>query len=115
MLPERFGAGAGNCPLEIFVAICNRLGIDTGVDLYKAMDVASKKLTPLMPGPISFNDDSLMLGYSGVYSSFLLFAKRAAEKYGVDTREVIMEIGRRGCTEGQENICIECAYELSKK
>ncbi len=110
-----FGAGAGNCPLEILAAICERIGVETGVDLYKAIDVASKTLAPLMPGPIEFGADSLMLGYSGVYSSFLLFAKRAAEQFGVDARDVIREIGRRGCTEGQENICIECAYELAKQ
>jgi 4-hydroxy-2-oxovalerate aldolase len=110
-----FGAGAGNCPLEIFAAICERLGIDTGVDLYKAMDVATQELEPLMPGPITFDGDSLMLGHSGVYSSFLLFAKRVAQQYGVDARDVIKEIGRRGCTEGQENICIEVAYDLSRK
>jgi 4-hydroxy-2-oxovalerate aldolase len=109
-----FGAGAGNCPTEIFVAVCERLGIETSVDLYVAMDVGEKHLKPLMPKAIEFDNDAMMLGYAGVYSSFLLFAQRASERYGVDPRDVIREIGRRGCTEGQENLCIECAYDLSR-
>jgi hypothetical protein len=66
-----------------------------------------------MPHPMTFDNDTLMLGYAGTYSSFLLFAKRAAAQYGVDARDVIREMGRRGCTEGQENLCIECAYDLA--
>ncbi len=107
------GAGAGNCPTEIFAAVCDRMGLDTGVDLYSAMDVAEQVIRPLLPKPIEFDKDSLMLGYAGVYSSFLLFAKRAAERYGVDARDVIKEMGKRVCTEGQENLCIECAYDLA--
>lgn len=109
------GAGAGNCPTEIFAAVCERKGIQTGVDLYKAMDVAENIVKPIMPKPIEFDNDSLMLGYSGVYSSFLLFAKRAGEKYGVDPRDVIKEMGKRQCTEGQENLCIECAFDLAQQ
>lgn len=109
------GAGAGNCPTEIFAAICERKGIETGIDLYKAMDVAEKFVKPIMPKPIEFDNDSLMLGYSGVYSSFLLFAKRAGERYGVDPRDVIKEMGKRQCTEGQESLCIECAFDLAQQ
>jgi 4-hydroxy-2-oxovalerate/4-hydroxy-2-oxohexanoate aldolase len=109
-----FGAGAGNCPTEMLVAICKRLGYETGVDLLKVMDVAEQKLDPLMPGPITFSNDAMMLGYAGTYSSFLLFARRAGERYGVDPRLIIEEMGRRQCTEGQENLCIEVAYDLSR-
>ena len=111
------GAGAGNCPTEIFAAVMERMGYDTGVDLYRAMDVAEGVIKPLfarMPVPMGFDQDTLMLGYAGTYSSFLLFAKRAAARYGVDARDVIREMGERGCTEGQENLCIECAYDLAK-
>jgi 4-hydroxy-2-oxovalerate aldolase len=110
------GAGAGNCPTEIFTAVMDRMGYETGVDLYKAMNVAEDVVKPLfkrMVNPMGFDQDTLMLGYAGTYSSFLLFAKRAAERYGVDSRDVIREMGERGCTEGQENLCIECAYDLA--
>lgn len=111
------GAGAGNCPTEIFAAVMDRMGYETGVDLYRAMDVAEGVVKPLfkrMVAPMDFDKDTLMLGYAGTYSSFLLFAKRAATRYGVDARDVIREMGERGCTEGQENLCIECAYDLAK-
>ena len=109
-----FGAGAGNCPTEILAALCSRLGHQTGIDLYRIMDVAERDLEPLMPGPVRFSNDAIMLGYSGAYSSFLLFARRAGERYGVDPRRIIEEMGRRQCTEGQENLCIEVAYDLSQ-
>ena len=109
-----FGAGAGNCPIEPFVLALERKGYKTNVDLYKAMDVGDKYLKPIMPRPQELTSDQIMLGY-GVYSSFLLFARRAGEKYGVDPRDIIKTIGLRGCTEGQEQICIEVAYELAQK
>ena len=108
-----FGAGAGNCPTETLAAVCRRLGYETGVDLFTVMDVAEKDLEPRMPGPITFSNDAIMLGYAGTYSSFLLFARRAGERYGVDPREIINQIGLRGCTEGQEDLCIEIAHALA--
>jgi 4-hydroxy-2-oxovalerate aldolase len=110
-----FGAGAGNCPTEVLVAVCERMGIETGIDLYRVMDVADKYLKPLMPRAMELDNDRIMLGYSGVYSSFLLFAQRAGEKYGVDPRDIIKEIGRRQCTEGQEDLCIQVAYDLAQE
>jgi 4-hydroxy-2-oxovalerate/4-hydroxy-2-oxohexanoate aldolase len=110
-----FGAGAGNCPTEPFVAALMKKGYDTGVDLYKAMDVGDEYLEPLMHRPMELASDQVMLGYAGCYSSFLLFARRAGEKFGIDPRDIIKEIGRRSCTEGQEHICIEVAYDLSKQ
>ena len=109
-----FGAGAGNCPIEPFALALERKGYKTNIDLYRAMDVGDTYLKPLMPRPQELTSDQIMLGY-GVYSSFLLFARRAGEKYGVDPRDIIKEIGLRGCTEGQEQICIQVAYELSQK
>ena len=77
------GAGAGNTPLEVFVAVLDRMGVDTGVDLYKLMDVAEDLVVPMMDTPVRIDRDALILGYAGVYSSFLLFAQRAGAKYGV--------------------------------
>jgi hypothetical protein len=91
------------------------MNIETGVDVYRAMDVAEDRLKPHMPGPIEFSNDAIMLGFAGTYSSFLLFARRAGEQYGVDPRDIILEMGRRQCTEGQENLCIEVAYDLAEK
>lgn len=108
-----FGAGAGNCPIEPLVAVLEKKGIKTRIDLYRAMDVGDKYLKPLMPRPQELESDQIMLGYAGTYSSFLLFARRAGERHGVDPRDIIMEIGRRGCTEGQEQLCIQVAYELA--
>ncbi|HHV65666.1 MAG TPA: 4-hydroxy-2-oxovalerate aldolase [Peptococcaceae bacterium] len=110
-----FGAGAGNCPTEIFAAVLDRMNIDCGIDLYKTMDIAEEYLRPLMPRPMEVDNDRIMLGYAGCYSSFLLFAQRAGAKFGVDPRDIIKEIGRRQCTEGQEDICIDVAYALANK
>ena len=94
------GAGAGNTPLEVFVAVCNRMDIETGIDLFKAQDVAEDLVVPMMDHPLRVDRDALTLGYAGVYSSFLLFAKRAGQKYGVPAREIVMELGRRGMVGG---------------
>lgn len=110
-----FGAGAGNCPVEPLAAALDKKGIRTGLDLYRAMDVGDQYLKPLMHRPQELASDQIMLGYAGTYSSFLLFARRAGEKFGVDPRDIIREIGRRGCTEGQEQVCIQVGYELAQK
>ncbi|MBE0583015.1 MAG: 4-hydroxy-2-oxovalerate aldolase, partial [Desulfofustis sp.] len=89
------GAGAGNTALEVLVAVLDRLGADHGVDLFKVMDVAEDLVVPLMDQPIRVDRDALALGYAGVYSSFLLFAKRAAAKYNVSSRDILVELGRR--------------------
>lgn len=110
-----FGAGAGNCPIEPLAAALDRQGYVTNLNLYKIMDYGDECLKPLMPRPMQLENDQVMLGYAGCFSSFLLFARRAAEQYAVDVRDVIKEIGRRGCTEGQEHVCIEVAYDLSRQ
>jgi len=108
------GAGAGNTPLEVLVAVCQRLGIATGIDLFKAQDVAEEIVIPLMDQVLRIDRDALTLGYAGVYSSFLLFAKRAEKKYGVSAREVLLELGRRGMVGGQEDMIEDAAITLAK-
>ncbi|MEJ2612033.1 MAG: 4-hydroxy-2-oxovalerate aldolase [Candidatus Thiodiazotropha sp.] len=109
------GAGAGNTPLEVFIAVCHRLGVETGVDLYKIQDVAEDLIIPMLDAPIRLDRDALMLGYAGVYSSFLLFAKRAQERYGVPSRDILVELGRRGMVGGQEDMIEDIALELAKQ
>jgi 4-hydroxy-2-oxovalerate/4-hydroxy-2-oxohexanoate aldolase len=108
------GAGAGNTPLEVFAAVCDRMGIATGVDLYKLMDVAEDRVVPVMDQPIRVDRESLILGWAGVYSTFLLFAKRAEERYGVPARDILVELGRRGTVGGQEDMIESVALELAK-
>ena len=109
------GAGAGNTPLEVFIAVCIRMGIETGVDLFKIQDVAEDIVVPLMDHPIRIDRDALTLGYAGVYSSFLLFAKRAGKKYGVPAREILIELGRRGMVGGQEDMIEDAAMTMARQ
>ncbi|MFS2202381.1 4-hydroxy-2-oxovalerate aldolase [Pseudomonas sp. Pseusp3] len=108
------GAGAGNTPLEVFVAVLERMGVNSGVDLYRIMDVAEDLVVPMMDQPIRLDRDALTLGYAGVYSSFLLFAKRAEQKYGIAARELLVELGRRGTVGGQEDMIEDLALTLSR-
>jgi 4-hydroxy-2-oxovalerate/4-hydroxy-2-oxohexanoate aldolase len=109
------GAGAGNTPMEVLVAVCNRMGIETGVDLFKIEDVAEDIVVPMMDHLIRIDRDSLTLGYAGVYSSFLLFAKRAEAKYKIPAREILMELGRRGLVGGQEDMIEDTAITMAKE
>ena len=109
------GAGAGNTPMEVFIAVCDRMGIETGVDVWKIQDVAEDLVVPMMDFPIRIDRDSLTLGYAGVYGSFLLFAKRAAKKYGVPARDILVELGRRGMVGGQEDMIEDTALTLAKQ
>lgn len=108
------GAGAGNTPLEVLVAVLDRMNVSTGIDLYGVMDVAQDVVYPNMDSPIRVDRDALTLGYAGVYSSFLLFAKRAAEKYGIPSRDILTELGRRKTVGGQEDMIEDVALELLK-
>ncbi|MCA8000817.1 4-hydroxy-2-oxovalerate aldolase [Burkholderia metallica] len=108
------GAGAGNTPLEVFVAVCERMGIETGVDVWKIQDVAEDLVVPMMDFPIRLDRDALTLGYAGVYGSFLLFAKRAGDKYGIPARDILVELGRRGMVGGQEDMIEDTALTLAK-
>jgi 4-hydroxy-2-oxovalerate/4-hydroxy-2-oxohexanoate aldolase len=109
------GAGAGNTPMEVFVAVCARMGIETGVDVYKIQDVAEDLVVPMMDHAIRIDRDSLILGYAGVYSSFLLFAKRAEKKYGVSARDILVEMGRRGMVGGQEDMIEDTAMTMARE
>jgi 4-hydroxy-2-oxovalerate/4-hydroxy-2-oxohexanoate aldolase len=108
------GAGAGNTPLEVFVAVLTRMGVEHGIDLYKLMDVAEDLVVPLMDAPVRVDRDALILGYAGVYSSFLLFAQRAGEKYGVPSRDILVELGKRNTVGGQEDMIEDVAIDLSR-
>ncbi len=110
------GAGAGNTPLEVLLAVCERMGIDTGVDLFKLMDVAEDVILPLMAERIVRIDrDSLTLGFAGVYSTFLLHAKKAAARFGVPARDILVELGRRKMIAGQEDMIEDTAMTMAKE
>jgi 4-hydroxy 2-oxovalerate aldolase len=109
------GAGAGNCPTEILVAVSERLGYATGVDTMRAMDLAEDVVAPIMPREQIIDRTALTLGYAGVYSSFLLHAERAAARFGVDVRDVLLELGRRRVVGGQEDMIVDVALELSRR
>ena len=108
------GAGAGNTPLEVFIAVCDLMGIETGVDVFKIQDVAEDLVVPIMDFPIRIDRDALTLGYAGVYGSFLLFAKRASVKYGVPARDILVELGRRGMVGGQEDMIEDTAISMAR-
>lgn len=109
------GAGAGNTPLEVFVAVLERMGVEHGCDVYGVMDVAEDLVVPMMDHPIRVDRDALTLGYAGVYSSFLLFAKRAEARYGVPARDILMELGRRKTVGGQEDMIEDLALDMARE
>ncbi len=109
------GAGAGNTPMEVFIAVCARMGIETGVDVFKIADVAEDIVVPLMDHIIRIDRDALTLGYAGVYSSFLLFAKRAEAKYGIPARDILLELGRRKMVGGQEDMIEDAAITMARE
>ncbi|MBU7442039.1 4-hydroxy-2-oxovalerate aldolase [Paraburkholderia fungorum] len=109
------GAGAGNTPMEVFIAVCERMGIETGVDVFGISDVAEDLVVPIMDAPIRIDRDALTLGYAGVYSSFLLFAKRAEAKYRVPARDILVEMGRRRLVGGQEDMIEDTALTLARE
>ncbi|MET3695767.1 4-hydroxy 2-oxovalerate aldolase [Bacillus oleivorans] len=108
------GAGAGNTQTEVLVAVLDKLGIKTGIDLYKLMDIAEELVAPILEKPQEITKDSLVLGYAGVYSSFLLHAQRAAKKFGIDSRDILIELGKRKVVGGQEDMIIDVAAEIAK-
>ena len=109
------GAGAGNCPTEVLVATCDKLGLHTGVDPLGAMGVAEDLVRPLRPEMGVIDRAGLLLGYAGVYGSFLLHAQRAAARYGVDVGEILLELGRRGIVGGQEDMILDVALGLARQ
>lgn len=108
------GAGAGNTQTEVLLAVLDRLGIDVGIDLYKMMDLAEDIVGPLLPRPQEINKGSLVLGYGGVYSSFLLHAERAGKRFGLDSRDILIELGKRNVVGGQEDMILDVAAEIAK-
>ena len=110
------GAGSGNTPTEVLVAVLEKLGqYETGIDLWKIMDVAEEIVKPLMQKPVRIGKTSLTMGYAGVYSSFLLHADKAAAQFGVDPRDVLVEVGKRKAVGGQEDILVEIAMGLARE
>jgi 4-hydroxy 2-oxovalerate aldolase len=109
------GAGSGNTPTEVVAAVLDKLGYETGIDLWKIMDVAEEIVRPIMTKPVRIGKVSLTMGYAGVYSSFLLHADRAAEKFGVDARDILVELGKLKLVGGQEDQIVEVAMALAEK
>jgi len=109
------GAGAGNTPLEVLAAVCERMGIDTGCDLFKLMDAAEDVVVPMLDRPIRVDRDSLTIGFVGVYSTFLLHAKRAAKRYGVPARDILVELGRLKMIGGQEDMIEDTALTMARE
>lgn len=111
---RRFGAGAGNTPTEAFAAVCDKLGIRTGIDVLTMFDVAEDVVRPIMDGEAKLDRLALIMGYAGVYSSFLRHAYRAAERYGVSGADILLECGGRRLVGGQEDQIIDIAVSLAE-
>jgi 4-hydroxy 2-oxovalerate aldolase len=109
------GAGAGNTQTEVLVSVLDRLNIQTGIDVYKMMDVAEEIVAPILQKPQEITREGLLLGYAGVYSSFLVHANKAAQQFQVDAKDILIELGKRKVVGGQEDMIVDIAAEMAKK
>lgn len=109
------GAGAGNAPTEILAAVLDKLGLNSGLDVLKLSDAAEHVLAPLMPFQPIPNRDAIAIGYAGVYSTFLLPARKAGAQFSVDPRDILIELGRRQAMAGQEDWVIDVAQDLAAR
>jgi 4-hydroxy 2-oxovalerate aldolase len=108
------GAGAGNAPTELLATVLEKMGLNPGLDVYKLMDAAEYVIAPMMPYQPIPSRDAITIGYAGVYSTFLLHAQHAGERYGIDPREILTELGRRQAVAGQEDWILDVALELAR-
>jgi 4-hydroxy 2-oxovalerate aldolase len=112
---RRFGAGAGNAPVEALIAVFDKIGVKTGIDFFDIADAAEEVVAPAMPTECLLDRNALIMGYSGVYSSFLKHAVRQGERYGVPAHQLLHRAGQRKLIGGQEDQLIDIALEIKRE